>query len=263
MQLFVISDLDKADMLTVIFKNMKVFTETVNFIVDHKGMFIQGMDSNHICLHELTLPASWFDEWHLEEDEGEMIFGIMSETLCKIFDSRAKTHIINAETDNDMMKIVFSDGTGENVYDEYFSTPQLKIDFEVMTTGGSEYDAEFKISTNRFTTLMTKVSKFGEKVRFKCEGTNVTLSTESTTGTTINVPVKKEDFEEFKIDDALESQYDVKYLINMCKFAKLSDSIYLGVGVENPLSVSYKMEEDVTMYFYLAPFMDEEEDTNE
>lgn len=260
MQLFVISDLDKADILTVIFKNMKLFTETVNFIVDHKGMFIQGMDSNHICLHELTIPASWFNEWHLEEDEGEKIFGINAETICKIFDSRAKTHTINVELDNGMLTFIFMGEPSENVYDEYFSTPQMNIDFEVMSTGESDYDAEFKINTNKFSTLVTKISKFGDKIRFKCEGTNVILSSESTTGTKANVTAKKDDFEEFKIDEALESQYDVKYLMNMCKFAKLSDSIYLGVGVENPLCVSYKIDGDVTMYFYLAPFMDEDED---
>ena len=53
----------KAEIFAAIFQNMKLFSDSVNIIFDGEKMFIQAIDSGHVAILELNIPAAWFDKY--------------------------------------------------------------------------------------------------------------------------------------------------------------------------------------------------------
>ena len=70
----VINDATKCKRFQTLFQLLSTICDDVNINVREKEMFIQGMDTGHICLFELTLTSEWFDEFNYEKTNS--IYGV-------------------------------------------------------------------------------------------------------------------------------------------------------------------------------------------
>jgi F0F1-type ATP synthase delta subunit len=58
-----ITDNQKAEIFTSIFKDIKLFTNDINIMFEPERLYIQSMDNAHVMLFEIILPKSWFSKY--------------------------------------------------------------------------------------------------------------------------------------------------------------------------------------------------------
>lgn len=100
-----IKNSSKADIFTLLFQHIRVFTEHVNIIFQQERMYIQSMDSCRISIFEVSLPSEWFDVYdfsRMDANNTESItIGIHSNNLFKVLSSRDKNQNIYIDYDGD------------------------------------------------------------------------------------------------------------------------------------------------------------------
>ena len=78
---FEITDKKKRDIFITIFNHLKNFTESLVLNIEPNRLYIQGMDTSHICVYELILYASWFQVWDITDSK---TFGLSLPIFNKI-----------------------------------------------------------------------------------------------------------------------------------------------------------------------------------
>ena len=61
--IFTITDLVNAEKFTHIFQQLKNFTDNINIDFLPDKVYIQGMDTAHVSLYEISLDASFFEKY--------------------------------------------------------------------------------------------------------------------------------------------------------------------------------------------------------
>ena len=60
---FTISDQTKATQFSFLFQNIRVFTDTINFVCENDKLFIQSMDSANVLLFEVKIQKEDTMRW--------------------------------------------------------------------------------------------------------------------------------------------------------------------------------------------------------
>ena len=63
---FTITDLVNAEKFVHIFQHLKNFADNINIDFMDDKIYIQGMDSAHVSLYEISLGKSFFEEYTIE-----------------------------------------------------------------------------------------------------------------------------------------------------------------------------------------------------
>ena len=69
----VISDKAKKDIFTALFQTLKNCTNIICVIFYEDHLYIQGMDKSHICLFNVKIFNSWFNEYQKSNNDIEKI----------------------------------------------------------------------------------------------------------------------------------------------------------------------------------------------
>ena len=75
-----------------LFKNYKHISEYISIYVYTNKIYLQNMDSNQICLCDLTILSDWFEDYNGDND---FIFHIKSEHFSKILATHEEGQQIN------------------------------------------------------------------------------------------------------------------------------------------------------------------------
>lgn len=238
---FAIQDETKCEAFSNIFKNIKAFSNNVNIYLKEDYFYTQFLDTNHICLGELRLASEWFDEYETTED---MTLGIHMGVLSKVLKCRNKHDGIYLEYDEedypDIVKISFI--PRENtMLSKHYEIPLMDIDTEVLDIPeASQGQADIKIDTTLFSTLIQELSVFGQDVSIHIDEEKIILETQEENGKySINIDIDK--IHLFSIDEntVLKLDYSLKYITMIMSFSKISKQVYMTMGEENPLMFQY------------------------
>ena len=62
-----ISNSDRVIKIVALFRNLYNIVENVKITLSNKRLYIQGMNSTHVCLVEVQINDTWFDYFNCEE----------------------------------------------------------------------------------------------------------------------------------------------------------------------------------------------------
>ena len=251
---FEIKDKKKCDQFIYIFNHLKHFTDKLCLNVSPEQLYIQGMDTNHVCIYELFLKNNWFDVWDVSENK---TYGIFLPIFNKILHicSDKQTIIISNE-DDDTLKINFSsEEKGE--FNKFFEMPLMDIDVDVLSIPDQEYDVDIEMESKKFKSLIDELVNFNDVLSIVCGEEEILLESKSEEGT-MKAVINIDDIELLAVveDKTLQASFGIKYISQMCQFYKLSTNCAIHISENIPLLFKYDMEEDCLMRFYLAPKMD-------
>ena len=271
----------KSDLFALIFQHIKTFTEYINISFQKKGLYIQSMDSSHISIFEVNLPASWFDEYILLEDGEEyknnhendelsgasVLIGISSSILFKILNSREKTQKItmnyNKSYNEDKLNIHFTEGENKQEFDKHFEVSLMNIDGEWMEIPETEYQAELTLSSYNFANIINQLKIFGTNLEINCSENKIILCASSQESGKMFVEINIEDLTAFSINEGetVKLSFSLQYLHNICLYNKLSKEIELKFSENIPIKIAYNIfgDENAKMTFYLAPKISEDD----
>ena len=261
-----ITQIQKADIFTGLFQHIKAFTEQVNVMFEKNRMYIQTMDSSHVSIIEMDLPATWFDTYE-HQSESTITLGINSTVLYKVLNAREKTqtiHISYMENNSDKLMVHF---TSENKveFDKHFELPLIDLENDLMGIPEIEHQAEFTISSPHFSSIINQLQMFGDTMDIECNEDLIMLSSHSPEHGKMFVEIKIDDLSTFIIDEGgnLNLAFSLQYLHNICLYNKLAREIEIKISEAYPIQIIYELggEHDAPakIKFYLAPKIKDEE----
>lgn len=249
-----ISDKAKKDNFVSIFGLLKTCSSTVTMIYKKDELYIQGMDKSHVCLFEIKLESSWFNEYESKDDDefvtvdSHIFFNILSiieekQTLCLWSDSGDQ---LNIECKSS------SDSKGE--YNKFFNIPLVDIDSNLLEIPEVEYDVDFSIKAKKMCDITSQLLIFGDIMNIKCNEDEIFIGCKGVNGEmSVNIPI--DDLTEYSIaeGETMNVSYSLTYLSKMCMTTKLSSEIEFGVSTEYPMRIKYSLGEGSKFLFFIAP----------
>lgn len=248
-----VSDKNKKDLFVSIFYLVKSCTSIVRIMFKSDKLYIQGMDKAHICLFEITLISTWFNEYEpLEKDE---IVSLDSHIFHNILSMSQDKHAISLlyEKDSDKFNIDFiTSSDAKNDFNKFFNIPLIDLDSVLLDIPEVEYDAEFSINAKQICEVMSQLLVFGDIINIQCNEDKIAIYTHGVSGEMhVNIPI--DDLSEYSLGDNMDISYSLTYLSKMCMTTKLSPEIAFGVSSECPMKIKYDLGDGSCVLFFIAP----------
>tara|TARA_B100001063_G_scaffold247357_1_gene293176 strand:- start:4690 stop:5493 length:804 start_codon:yes stop_codon:yes gene_type:complete len=260
---FVLTNKQKTNQFSHIFKNLKNISTDVEMHVKSSGIYIQGMDSGHVCLFELELKDFWFDDFKFEGEN--LALGINCELIHKVINCKEEHQNISLKTETgDKLFVKLYPREGQTGITKLFELPLIDIDCELLEVPDVDYDADIEIVSQDLANLISQLSLFGRDLNVKC-GENIVFKGSGELGN-MSAIMEEEQICLYAIaeDTEVDLTYNMDYLSKMVSFAKLNSVAKLHFGKEYPMKLQYDLdfvmdqeddEEEVKNYirFFLAP----------
>lgn len=257
----VISQKDKFNIFSNIFRHLPLFMETVNINVSDKGIYVQGMDTGQVCLFELVFKSDWFDSFITYKN---YVIGIHCATFYKVIqcieDQEQKMTLYY--DDGDLLKVSLE---GDNKVNKYFSLPLIDIDSETMDIPETEYEVDMEILSTSITNYINQLMIFDETFSIQCTQEKIRMKSQSDSGN-LSIEMTEDNVLMYAIEEELELQqnFSLKYVKNMCAFSKITDSVIINIKNDTPMRFHQSLddredfnESENYLRFYIAPKIDE------
>jgi proliferating cell nuclear antigen len=250
-----ITDSHCAEIFTILFQHMRLFTDQISIGFSTTGMYLQTMDSARVSIIEITLPNTWFQKYECSED---VVLGINATILFKILNAREKSQRINIVYESESTDALYLHFLSEDktIFDKHFQCPLMDIESETMTIPPIEYAAEITIPSAVFSTLIQQLKTFGDSLDITCNETKIELAAKSPDSGTMAVEVNIDDLSSFAINEGeeLRMSFSLNQLHHICMFNKLAKEMTIGLCDQYPMSVFYNITDDgAKLSAYLAP----------
>jgi len=259
---FVLTNKQKTNQFSHIFKNLKNISTDVEMHVKETGIYIQGMDPGHICLFELELKSYWFDEYNFDKP---LRLGIHCELMHKIINCKEEYQNIRLKTTcGEKLYVTLYPREGQSGITKEFELSLIDIDSELLEVPNVDYDADIEIVSQDLANLITQLSVFGKDLNIKC-GENIVFKGSGELGT-MSAIMEEEQIIMYAVaeDTTVNLTYSMDYLVKFVSFSKLNSTAKMHFGKEYPMKLQYDLdfimdqedeEEEVKNYirFFLAP----------
>ena len=278
----VIRNSDRADKFAAIFQHIKLFTDHIAISCSETHMNMQCMDNAHVAILEMSLPAAWFDVYHLADDSNIRI-GFNATYLHRILSSRDKEQqiqlvyssedadrlLIHLTKPEDVLAVVNDSDSSSvktktkekkpttNTFDKHFELPLIDIEEEGMQIPDIEYAAELAMHSTQFADIITQLKMFGDTMEVQCSEERIALASTSQDQGKMFVEIGINDLSEFAIDEGadLALSFSLTYLKHFCAYSRISELVSIKFGESYPMRIAYSLGEmeDANLVFHLAP----------
>lgn len=240
----------KVNQFSSIMKNLKNFSQDIEFIVSEDGIYTQGMDGAHCCLFELILKSDWFDDF---ETDKQYTLGLNCELLAKVLNCLEQNQIIKISysEDRDNLLITLSPNAGENSIVKVFQLPLIDIESNLLEIPDADYAADIEMNSDDFGRLIDQISIFGKEILFELNDEVIKVTGKGDNGS-MNAVIKEDDILLYAIeeDTDLSLEFAVNYITMMTTFIRLNNKIQIHFSKDMPMKIQYGLDD----------FMDEDED---
>jgi proliferating cell nuclear antigen len=260
----VISNKKKFKIFSNVFRYLPIFMDTVNINVTDNGLYMQGMDTSHVCLFELKLVPDWFD---IFEKDKNYVLGMHCTTFYKVIqciEDVEQTMTLSYD-DEDKLNIAIESKDNSKV-NKYFEIPLIDINSEILDIPETEYTIDMEINSNSITNYITELSIFDEEFTIICNQNKISMKSKSESGC-LRIEMSEDSILLYAIEEdieEIEQVYSLKYVKDICSFSKITDSVVINLKEENPMRIHQSLD-DVDLFnesknylrFYIAPKMED------
>ncbi|CAH2060133.1 unnamed protein product [Thlaspi arvense] len=164
------------------------------------------------------------------------------------------------------MTHVIDDAAQDKIAD--FEMKLMDIDSEHLGIPDAEYHSIVRMPSGEFSRICKDLSTIGDTVVISVTKEGVKFSTAGDIGTANivlrqNTTVDKpEDAIVIEMNEPVSLSFALRYMNSFTKATPLSETVTISLSSELPVVVEYKVAEMGYIRYYLAPKIEEEEDTN-
>jgi len=197
---FTISDKLKKDNFVALFQTLKNCTTVVSAIFETNNLHIQGMDKSHVCLFDVNIDKSWFNEYIVE---GETTISFDTSIFHIIISTKQESNdiivLFNKSEDSDNLIVnLISQEHCKGEFNKYFKIPLVDYEYELFSIPTVDYDTIFSISSKKISEIFSQMMIFGNDINIKCSEEKIDLITNGITGEmVVNIPI--DDLTEYSI----------------------------------------------------------------
>jgi proliferating cell nuclear antigen PCNA len=251
---FQIKDVSKAYEFIELIKFIKNLSSDITCQCVKEHIYIQVMDSSHVCLVDIYIPKNWF---HMYETSN-ITFSMKTAILAKIvamytLDSIIECFIDENDADNIHIKLI------HDKQQKIFEVPLMDIEKDVLAPKTIDTNLDFIIKTKLLEKYISELSQFGEILSIECKDDKIYFGTKSIEEGTINIEIKNECLEEFNVveDYTFKGLYFIKYLQYITKLCSIYTNIHLYLDETNPLMITFEKSNEeksnITIQYFIAP----------
>ncbi|XP_041363173.1 proliferating cell nuclear antigen-like [Gigantopelta aegis] len=254
----------QGSLLKKVLEAIKELLNEAIFDCQSTGMTLQAMDSSHVSLVSLNLRSDGFDTYRCDRN---LSMGINLVSMSKILKCAGNDDVITIKADDtaDTVTFVFEAPNQEKVSD--YAMKLVDLDTEHLGIPDTEYSCVVKMPSGEFQRICRDLSQIGDSVVIACTKEGVKFSASGDLGTgNIKLAQKadadKED-EAVTIDmnQAVCLTFALRYLNFFTKATPLSGQVTLSMSQDVPLVVEYKIGELGFLRYYLAPKLEDQEES--
>lgn len=255
-----VKDSSKTSKISIIFNNLKHFSESIVLNFSEDGVYIQGMDTSHICLFECKITNDWFDEYsyNVNNDNEVGEIGISTKILGKVISTFNEEQVMEMEVNkkNDYLKLNFINGTKS--CDKFFELPILDIDIEKLIIPELESDVDLTLPSKRMYDLVSQFQIFNDDLEMSFSDSEIFMKASGVDGS-MTVKMSLDDVSEYAIGEnlVLKQTFSLRYFHMMCLFNKLSNELTLAFKENNPMLMLYDIGENSYIRFFMASKFDD------
>ncbi|KAF5019579.1 hypothetical protein F66182_8410 [Fusarium sp. NRRL 66182] len=254
--------LDQANLLKRVVDSIKDLVQDCNFDCNDTGIMLQAMDNSHVALVSMMLKTEAFSIYRCDRN---ISLGLNLTSLTKVLRAAQNDDILTlkAEDGPDVLNMQFESPDNDRISE--YDLKLMDIDQEHLGIPDTEYAATIAMPSVEFRRICTDLIAMSESVmieaskdgiKFACNGDigngSVTLRSRN------NVEDSKQDIK-VELSEPVALTFSLKYLVNFCKAAGLSDKVKICLSNEVPLLVEYDIAGQSHLRFYLAPKIGDEE----
>ena len=238
-----------------VFKNVlsiaqKVIGDELILNASSSGILIRQMDSSHVLLINIELPAALFDEYTCPKD---FIFSIELDKLLKLIGRPDKTDNLSLETAEDSPVNISIEGqTKAN-----FKIHQLMLEDKAkgsMPLPTIKFNAKIELDPTLLNKLLDKLLVVSDRFSLTVKGDIVTLSNEGDVGNAVfELSTLGGSLLSLDAQEDIESLYSIEYITNLLSQLN-TDKIKLEYNTKMPLKVTADYS-GITIIFWLAPYI--------
>jgi len=245
-----IEDPIKAELFVSIFQHIPKFTEHVNIMLESDRFYVQSINSSHVIIMEVVLPASWFSVYSVLPDI--TMIGLHSALFYKVLKKREKhqkIHLECLEANTDYIEVHFTsitDGDSvidKTIFDKHFHIPSIDIDSELVAIPEMEYQAEFVLSSDAFANLISQLKDFGDALEIECSEEKIELRANSSENGRMLTAIPIEDLAEYAIEDGekIVSEFALKYLHEIGSYKSISKHVEISLSRDFPMRIVFRL----------------------
>ena len=234
----------KTSVFKILIENIADINNQVNITLHKTYLYVQGMDPSHVCLFELNLADTWFQEYNVTKDT---TIGIDLNIVNKIISCCGKTQTIQFQTGDNPDKITISlkGGSGTEI-DKSFETAIYDFDMELLNITDIDSDIDISIDAQLLNALVEQIAVFGDSIRFECSDSGITLiSKENKHSTEMKCTIAIDKISTYSTtDEDVNNEYSILYYSKLCKYAKLmkkNATVDIQIATDVPLIMKYNL----------------------
>jgi proliferating cell nuclear antigen PCNA len=246
-----INDMVKAELFVSIFQHIPKFTEHVNIMLEADRFYVQSINSSHVIIMEVVLPASWFSVYSVLPDI--TMIGLHSALFYKVLKKREKhqkIHLECTEANTDYLEVHFTSTEGKEgeaadktIFDKHFHIPSIDIETDLVAIPEMEYQAEFGLSSDAFANLISQLKDFGDALEIKCSEESIELCANSSENGRMLTAIPIEDLAEYAIEDGekIVSEFALKYLHEIGSYKSISKQVEISLSRDFPMRILFRL----------------------
>lgn len=224
------------------------------------GALIQTMDPTRVCLVDVRLPASWFENYKCQTacDLSTSMAILVKMLGCAEHSQNTLLQSIKSKS-GDRWELILSGG-GNGTFRKEFMLPLYNLDDELMEIPDMEADVDFVISAGHWAKTLDELAIFGKNIKVTCgeDGTKMsTKEVESDSGMSCLIGLN--DVTSYEAcDETIEIQFATKLLQQTAATRHASclgpvGDVTVHFSEGRPADIEYQLGEGATARFLIAP----------
>jgi len=254
--------LEQAALLKRVVDAIKDLVQDCNFDCNDSGIALQAMDNSHVALVSMMLKAECFSPFRCDRN---IALGVNLTSLTKVLRAAQNEDMLTLKADAapDVLNLVFENSSNERISE--YDLKLMDIDQEHLGIPDTEYAASISMPSAEFKRITTDLSAMSESVTIDATKDGVKFSAQGDIGNGSVTLRQHSDVEkpkesiEIELSEPVSLTFSLKYLVNFCKAASLSETVKVCLSNEVPLLVEYGLAGNSFLRFYLAPKIGDEE----
>ncbi|KAF6529427.1 hypothetical protein HZS61_000739 [Fusarium oxysporum f. sp. conglutinans] len=254
--------LAQADLLKKVVDAIKDLVQDCNFDCNDSGIQLQAMDNSHVALVSMMLTAESFEPFRCDRN---ISLGVNLTSLTKVLRAAQSNDVLTlkAEDGPDVLNMQFESPENDRISE--YDLKLMDIDQEHLGIPDTEYAATIAMPSGEFRRICTDLMAMSESVMIEASKDGVKFACNGDIGNGSVTLRSHEDVEKPKQSVSIELTepvaltFSLKYLVNFCKAAGLSEQVKIKLSNEVPLLVEYDLQGQSHLRFYLAPKIGDEE----
>lgn len=225
------------------------------------GVSLQAMDSSHVALVSLKLDSQGFEEFRCDRN---LSLGINLSSMSKIIRCSANDDSITFRAHDDADTITFLFESPNQERQSEYEIKLMDLDAEHLGIPEQEYGCIVTMPSTEFSRICRDLSQLGDSMTIACAKKNVQFSAKGDLGTghvrlSQTAAADSDESVTIELNEPVSVTFAIKYLVNFCKAAPLSNKVRLSLSNDVPIVVEFQMEDLGYVRYYLAPKIDDEE----